>query len=122
MIAKPLTPILNVSNFLESVAWFEKLGWKKGFQWGKPPTFRAVYSGDFEIFLPLNGQGGREKGSLPSTRDNEENKGVWMSIWVDDVDAIHQRYLEQGLEVSRQPTEEPWACARPCPPSRRACP
>jgi catechol 2,3-dioxygenase-like lactoylglutathione lyase family enzyme len=108
MIAKAVTPILNVSNFLESVAWFEKLGWTKGFQWDKPPTFGAVCSGEFEIFLCLDGQGGRGKGSLPTTRDNDDNKGVWMSIWVDDVDAIHQRCLEQGLEVTMPPTDEPW--------------
>jgi predicted enzyme related to lactoylglutathione lyase len=108
MIAKAVTPILNVSNFLESVAWFEKLGWKKGFQWGKPPTFGAVCAGEFEIFLCLNGQGSRGKGSAPTTRDNDESKGVWMSIWVDDVDAMHQRCLEQGLEVTMPPTNEPW--------------
>ena len=31
MHAKRLTPILNVSNIQESFAWFEKLGWKKGY-------------------------------------------------------------------------------------------
>ena len=108
MIAKAVTPILNVSNFAESVTWFEKLGWTKGFQWGKPPTFGAVCSGEVEIFLCLNGQGGRGRGSLPSTRDNDENKGVWMSIWVDDVDAIHQHRLEQGLEMTMPPTDEEW--------------
>ena len=41
MIAKALTPILNVSNFLESVAWFEKLGWTKGFQWGTASDLRG---------------------------------------------------------------------------------
>lgn len=30
MLAKGLTPILNVSDIQESFAWFEKLGWKKG--------------------------------------------------------------------------------------------
>lgn len=108
MIAKAVTPILNVSNFLESVAWFEKLGWSKGFQWGHPPRFGAVRSGKFEIFLCLDGQGSRGKGSLPTTRDNDENKGVWMSIWVDDVDAIHRRCMTQGLEITLPPTDEPW--------------
>ena len=51
MIAKAVTPILNVSSFSESVAWFEKLGWTKEFQWGEPPTFGAVCSGECEVFL-----------------------------------------------------------------------
>ncbi len=77
-------------------------------QWGRPPTFGAVCSGNFEIFLCLDGQGGRGRDSLPSTRDNDENKGVWMSIWVDDVDAMHQRCLEQGLEATMPATDGPW--------------
>lgn len=110
MIAKAVTPILNVSNFAESVAWFEKLGWKKGFQWGTPTTFGAVCSGEFEIFLCLGAQGGRGKSSLPTTKGHGEegDKGVWMSLWVDDVDAVHQHCPEQGLEVTMPPTDEPW--------------
>ena len=108
MLAHAVTPILNVSDFLQSVAWFEKLGWTKGFQWGMPPRFGAVRSGNCEIFLCLNGQGGRGKGSLPITRDNDENKGVWMSVWVDDVDEIHRHCLDQGIEITMPPTDEPW--------------
>jgi hypothetical protein len=28
-----ITPILNVSNVPESFAWFERLGWRRGFAW-----------------------------------------------------------------------------------------
>jgi hypothetical protein len=31
--------------------------------------------------------------------DEEADKGAWMSIWVDDVEAVHRRGLEQDLEV-----------------------
>ncbi len=33
MDVKGMTPILNVSNLAESFAWFEKLGWKKLWDW-----------------------------------------------------------------------------------------
>ncbi len=110
MLAKGLTPILNVSNIQESFDWFEKLGWKKGWDWGKPPTFGGVCSGTCEIFLCQNGQGGRGKSALPTTGgDNDgEDKGVWMSIWVDDVDAIHRHCVAQGIEVTMPPADEPW--------------
>jgi catechol 2,3-dioxygenase-like lactoylglutathione lyase family enzyme len=108
MLAKGLTPILNVSNIVESFAWFEKLGWTKGWDWGTPPTFGGVCSGHCEIFLCLNAQGGRGKSDQPTTTDDALDKGVWMSIWVDDVDAVHQRCLAQGLEVTRPPADEPW--------------
>jgi hypothetical protein len=51
MHAKRLTPILNVSNIQQTLAWFEKLGWTKAWDWGDPPTFGGVCSGECEIFL-----------------------------------------------------------------------
>jgi catechol 2,3-dioxygenase-like lactoylglutathione lyase family enzyme len=111
MLAKRLAPILNVSDIQQSFAWFEKLGWKKGWDWGSPPTFGCVCSGECEIFLCQGAQGGRGKSTLTTTKgfDGEvADKGVWMSIWVDDVDAVHQHCLEQGLEITWPPTDEPW--------------
>jgi hypothetical protein len=40
--------------------------------------------------------------------DDAADKGVWMSIWVEDVDAVHQRCLEQGLEITWPPTGMRW--------------
>ena len=112
MHAKRVTPILNVSSFVESVAWFEKLGWTKAWDWGDPPTFGGVYSGQCEIFLCEGGQGGRGKGDNKITfgpnGDQTADRGAWMSIWVDDVDAAYRHCTEQGLEVTWPPTDEPW--------------
>jgi catechol 2,3-dioxygenase-like lactoylglutathione lyase family enzyme len=109
MLAKGLTPILNVSNIQDSFAWFEKLGWAKGWEWGTPPSFGGVCSGKCEIFLCQNGQGGRGKSSLSDTsKDDSKELGVWMSIWVDDVDAVHRHCIAQGLEVTMPPTDETW--------------
>lgn len=112
MFAHRVTPILNVSNFAESVAWFEKLGWTKAWDWGEPAHFGGVCSGNCEIFLCQDGQGGRGKGSSKMTFGDEgeetEDKGVWMSIWVTDVDAIHQHCLEQDIEITWPPTNMPW--------------
>jgi catechol 2,3-dioxygenase-like lactoylglutathione lyase family enzyme len=112
MLAKGVTPILNVSNIQESFAWFEKLGWTKGWDWGEPPSFGGVCSGKYEIFLCENGQGGRGKGSREKTfgpgGDDAADKGVWMSIWVDDVDTIYQHCVKQGLEVTWPPADMPW--------------
>ena len=108
MLAKGLTSILNVSDIQRSFAWFEKLGWKKHWDWGSPPTF-----GECEIFLCQDAQGGRGKSDFTMTRGiagaEAADRGVWMTIWVDDVDAIHQHCLQQGLEVTYPPTDEPWS-------------
>jgi catechol 2,3-dioxygenase-like lactoylglutathione lyase family enzyme len=112
MLAHRIVPILNVSNMEASFAWFEKLGWSKGWDWGTPPTFGGVCSGHCEIFLCLDGQGGRGHGGHPSTfgdkGDQRADKGVWMSMWVDDVDAVHTHCLAHGIEVTWPPTDMEW--------------
>ena len=112
MLAKQTIPILNVSNMQDSFEWFERLGWKKAWDWGDPPDFGGVCSGECEIFLCEGGQGGRGKGAsamtFGPTGDECSDKGVWMSIWVDDVDAVYRRCLDQGLDVTWPPTDMEW--------------
>ena len=112
MLAKQLNPILNVSDIEETFEWFQKLGWRKGWDWGDPPTFGGVCSGECEIFLCLNAQGGRGRSTAEMTfgptGDETADKGVWMSIWVDDVDAVHERCVAQDLDVTWPPNDMPW--------------
>jgi catechol 2,3-dioxygenase-like lactoylglutathione lyase family enzyme len=95
-----VTPILNVSDLRASFDWFAKLGWTKGWDWCPPdasePTFGAVASGDREIFLCLDGQGGRGE------------HGTWLALWVDDVDAIHGTSTREGFDVIDGPEDKPW--------------
>jgi predicted enzyme related to lactoylglutathione lyase len=110
-----IKPILNVSDIAATFAWFEKWGWKKCWDWGDPPTFGGVGSGEFQIFLCQGAQGGRGKGTNSSTftsdGDEEADKGVWMSVFVDDVNAVHKQCVEAGLDVTFPPTDMPW-CVR----------
>jgi len=112
MNVNALTPILNVSNIDASFQWFEKLGWTKSFEWGEPTTFGSVRAGEVEIFLCLDGQGGRGKGSNISTfgegGSEEKDKGAWMSLWVDDVDSVYSQCVVAKIEVVFQPTDMPW--------------
>jgi len=112
MDAKGITPILNVCDIAASFAWFEKWGWKKCWDWGTPPTFGAVGSGECEIFLCRGAQGSRGKGANASTfgpeGDEEADKGVWMSVWVEDVDEVHRQCVAAGLDVTFPPTDMPW--------------
>jgi catechol 2,3-dioxygenase-like lactoylglutathione lyase family enzyme len=97
MIVHPITPILNVSDIRATFEWFAKLGWTDTWQWDDPPNFGSVGVGrHVKIFLCLNGQGGRGK------------DGAWMSIWVDDVDAIYEQCIANGVEVTIPPMDKPW--------------
>jgi predicted enzyme related to lactoylglutathione lyase len=97
MRALGITPILNVSSLVDSFAWFARLGWRRDWDYGDPPTFGSVSSGGNQVFLCLDGQGGRGPG-----------QGAWMSVFVADVDAVHATCVEHGLEVIYPPTDEPW--------------
>lgn len=112
MQAKFVTPILNVSDIQQSFEWFAKLGWKKNWDWGEPPTFGRVSSGNCEIFLCLDGQGGRGRGRQAKTfgesGSETADQGVWMSIWVDDVDDVHRHCVDQGIEITWEPEDMSW--------------
>ena len=109
MHVEHITPILNVSDIEASFRWFEKLGWQKKWAWGDPPGFGAVGCGKVEIFLCVDGQGGRGV-PVPHTGDGDGG-GVWMSWWVRspaEVDAAHALALGHGLTVTWPPTDEAW--------------
>ncbi len=112
MDVKFISPILNVTNIVESFRWFETFGWTKGFEWGEPVGFGAVCSGEAQIFLCEGAQGGNGKGDNTTTFDSSggecADKGVWMSIFVDNVNEIHQQCLANKLDVTFGPEDMPW--------------
>src|SRR3954468_20934882 len=70
-----VTPILYASDFARSMDYFvDKLGFRKLWDWGTPPTFGAVGRGHIELFLCFGSQG---------------QPGTWLSIFLDDVDELH---------------------------------
>ncbi len=112
MKVSAITPILNVSDIQASFQWFITLGWQIGFQWGEPVGFGSVCQGDHEIFLCQNGQGGRGKGTNASTfgvaADENSDKGVWMSPWVDNVDEVFANCQQAQIDITFPPTDMPW--------------
>jgi uncharacterized glyoxalase superfamily protein PhnB len=89
-----VTPILNVSDFAASMAYYtEKLGFRKAWDWGDPPDFGCVIRDGIEIFFCLNGQG---------------QSGTWMSIFVDDANALHEEMKAKGAKIVMPLTDEPW--------------
>ena len=88
------TPILNVKNLRASMDYYvEKLGFKKLWDWGDPPDFGCVRRGKVEIFLCEGGQG---------------QPGMWMSIFMDDVDVLYEEYKKSGAMILNPPTNYSW--------------
>ncbi|MGQ0628925.1 MAG: VOC family protein [Phycisphaerales bacterium] len=127
MFVHAINPILNVADVPASVAWFERLGWHRGFTWNAgggidgsalhnvsgPATFASVgaHPGGGPagpvVFLCKDGQGSRDP-NTPASREHDRFGGVWMSWWVADVDAAHAECLALGVEIARPPADEPW--------------
>lgn len=87
-------PILNVTNVPASIDYYvDKLGFEKEWEWGTPPTFACVRRDDVRIFMCQDGQG---------------QPGTWISIFVQDVDALYEDYRRRGAKIPEPPTTFPW--------------
>ncbi len=121
-----LTPILNVSDIAASLAWFEKLGWRRCWTYNDggpidaaadanaagPANFASVGNGDCEVFLCRDGQGSRG-GPLPKHAGDDDTGGVRMTWWLatpSEVDAVHRLAVSCGATVTQPPIDFPWNC------------
>jgi catechol 2,3-dioxygenase-like lactoylglutathione lyase family enzyme len=91
---KCVIPILNVKKFAASMDYYvNKPGFQKKWDCGNPPTFGCITRGEVEIFLCEGAQG---------------QAGMWMSIFTEDVDALHEEYKRSGAIIRLPPTNMPW--------------
>ena len=87
-------PVLNVKNVPVSIDYYvEKLGFEMEWDWETPATFACVHRDDVRIFLCQDGQG---------------QTGMWISIFVQDVDALYEDYKRRGAMIRQAPTNFPW--------------
>jgi uncharacterized glyoxalase superfamily protein PhnB len=85
------TPILRVSNFEASVAYYvDALGftleWRDGY-------FGSVRRGDATLMLSQGSQG---------------CAGTWVYLSVSDADALHEEMRGRGARIRHPPTNYPW--------------
>jgi uncharacterized glyoxalase superfamily protein PhnB len=88
------TPILRVADVQTSLDYYaDRLGFSMTFCWGEPLSFAGVARDGFEVFLCLEAQG---------------EPGTWFTVWVDDVDSLHDEFVARGADVRRAPVDLPW--------------
>jgi uncharacterized glyoxalase superfamily protein PhnB len=87
-------PILSVKDVAASIRYYvDRLGFKKHWEWGDPPTFAAVTRDAVEIYL---------------CKDKQGHPGTWVYVAVEDVDALYAELLASGAEIRQPPTNLPW--------------
>jgi uncharacterized glyoxalase superfamily protein PhnB len=90
-----VVPILSVTDMRASLDYYvEKLGFEKKWEWGEPADFACVARDEVELFLSLGAQ--------------RVATGSWISIFVQDVDALYDDYKKRGAIIRKPPTEYPW--------------
>jgi ankyrin repeat protein len=89
-----VVPILTVNDMAASIEYYvTKLGFEKKWEWGDPADFACVRRQQVELFLSLNPQGGPR---------------AWLSIFVQDVDALYETYRKVGAIIRKPPADYPW--------------
>ena len=87
-------PILAVRNMAAAIGYYvDKLGFEKKWEWGDPVGFACVGREQVDLFLSFEPQGGPR---------------VWMSIFVQDVDALYETYKKTGAIIRKPPANYPW--------------
>ncbi len=89
-----VVPILVVRDVPAAIDYYVgKLGFEKKWEWGDPPDFACVARDQVELFLSLTTK------TVPTS---------WISIFVQDVDALHDAYKATGAIIREPPANYPW--------------
>jgi catechol 2,3-dioxygenase-like lactoylglutathione lyase family enzyme len=88
------TTVLTVKDVMASLAYYrDKLGFDVAFEYGKPTFYVGLCSGQVTLHLISASQTPRQPGH-----------GA-VSIFVDDVDALHADLVKRGAKVLKEPKD-----------------
>ena len=89
-----VVPILTVRNIPASIEYYvDKLGFQKKWEWGDPPDFACVGRDQVELFL---------------SQTTKDVSAAWLSIFVQDIDALYETYKKSGAIIRQPPADYPW--------------
>ena len=92
-------PVLQVSDLLASVDFYNRLGFATGGIWGEPETFAIMQRGSVSLALQL-----LRAEKMPVNTH-------WAAyIYVDDATAVHEEFRAAGVEIVRPPEETYYGC------------
>jgi catechol 2,3-dioxygenase-like lactoylglutathione lyase family enzyme len=93
-----MTPLLIVSDFQRSLAFYQRLGFREPDVWGDPPCFAMLHRDGFELMLSLV-----EGDAAP--RPNGTS-GVWdVYLRVTDLAAEQATLAQAGVDIDKGPKD-----------------
>jgi len=96
---------MNVTEYCDEFCVVEKWGWEEGMDFrGTPRGLDGVFreKGRSRYFFAGRRKGGEREGPKERTRLHSSGMGrsgrqrSWMSVWVEDVDAVHKNALRRA--------------------------
>jgi catechol 2,3-dioxygenase-like lactoylglutathione lyase family enzyme len=94
-------PCLMVSNVTRAHDYYaSRLGFRSPRMWGNPPTFCIAQRDGLELMLAEADPG-------KAVHPNSENDGrIDVYFWVNDADALHAEFTDNGAEVVCAPEDQ----------------
>ena len=89
--------VFTVSNIPDSLAYYrDRLGFNVAFEYGQPTSYVGLKEGEVSLHL------------ISTTRNNRLPGRGAVSIFVDDVDALHADLVRRGARIMTEPGDQPY--------------
>ena len=87
--------VFTVANIADSLAYYrDRLGFDVAFEYGQPTSYVGLKEGNVSLHL------------IATTRNNRLPGRGAVSIFVDDVDALHADLVRRGARVMSDPSDQ----------------
>jgi len=87
--------VFTVTNIADTTAYYrDRLGFQVAFEYGTPATYVGLTEGNVSLHL------------IASSRNNRLAGRGAVSIFVDDVDAVHADLVRRGARIESEPKDQ----------------
>ncbi|WP_276374857.1 VOC family protein [Chryseolinea sp. H1M3-3] len=94
-------PVISTDDIEKSLAYYQHvLGFAFDFQYGDPPVYAGVHSGNAEIYFT------HSPALVKFLRDQSFHPDIF--IWINDADYLFKLHVQNGAEVIEPLSNRPW--------------
>lgn len=94
-------PVVNTDDILKSLKYYrDVLGFSIDFQYGEPPVYAGVNSGEAEIYFTYSPD------IVNLLRQQSLNPDIF--IWVTNADTLYDMHAKNGAEIVEPIEDRPW--------------